>query len=58
MAKRGSDFGERDENEVAQQHAGMRDFEFGSGDGVVTVEKDVEIDEARTFGECFFAAHL
>src|SRR5271166_1924594 len=36
----------------------MRDLQIGSGDGVVAVEEDVEVDEARAFGEGFFAAHL
>ena len=58
MAKGRGDFGERDEDEVSQKHAGMWDLEIGSGDGVVAVEEDVQVDQARAFGEGFFAAHL
>ena len=57
MAEIRGDFHERSEDEAALQHAGMRHLKFGSGDGVMAVEKDVQIDQARTFGERLFAAH-
>jgi len=58
MAESGSDFGQGCEDEIAQEHARMGNLEVGRIDDVVAVEKDVEIDEARAFGEGFFAAHL
>ena len=36
----------------------MGNLEVGSVDGRVVIEQDVEIDEARTFSERFFATHL
>ena len=57
VAKIGGDFGQGSQDKTALQHAGMRDLQFGSGDGVVVVEENVEIDEAGAFGEGFLAAH-
>ena len=36
----------------------MRDLQFGSVERQIAEEKDVYIEEARTFGEVFFAAEL
>ena len=36
----------------------MGNLEVRGVDGVVAVEEDVEVDEARALGECLFAAHL
>jgi len=44
VAKIGGDFGKGCKDEAAIQHAGMGDLEFGSGDGIVVVEKNVQID--------------
>jgi hypothetical protein len=52
------DFGERRENELALEHAGMGDLQFGSVERQVAQKKDVYIEEARSFGESFFAAEL
>src|SRR5271157_4516629 len=57
MAEIGSDFSQGSKDEAAIQHAGMGDLQLGSGDGFVVVEEDVEINEARAFGEGFLAAH-
>jgi hypothetical protein len=54
----GSDFGEGGEDEIALKHAGMGDLQGGRVDGFVSVEKNVEIDEARSFGEGLLAAHF
>ena len=53
----GGDFGEGTEHEIALQHTGMRDLQIGSVDGLVGVEQDVQVDEARTLGKGFLAAH-
>jgi hypothetical protein len=58
VAKIGSDFGQRDEDEVALKHAQMRDVEARCIDDGVIVEQDVEVDEAGAVGEWFAAAHV
>jgi len=57
MLQRGSNLHKWDKDEIALQHAWVRNLQIGSGDGFVAVEKNIEIDEARTFGEELFAAH-
>ena len=52
----GRDFGQRRENELALEHAGMRDLQFGSVERQIAEEKDVYIEQPRTFGEGFLAA--
>src|SRR5262249_265831 len=56
--ERRSDFRERCEDEISLQHAGMRDLQFGQGDGFVAVEENVDVKQARALGELFFAAEL
>ncbi len=51
-------FGERSENEFALQHPRVRDLQFGSVERLIAEEKDVDIEEARAFGECSLAAEL
>lgn len=58
MAKIGRDFGEGGEDEIAQEHARVRNLKSGRVDGFVGVEKNVEIDEAGPLGEGFFATHF
>ena len=53
----GGDFGEGSEHEIALQHTGVRNLQVGSLDGLVGVEQDVQVDEARTLGKGFLAAH-
>src|SRR5262245_51624635 len=36
----------------------MGDLEFGRGDGFVAVKENVYVEEARAFGEFFFATEL
>jgi hypothetical protein len=52
------DFGERRQNEFAFEHSRMRDLQFGSNDRLLAEEKDVDVEEARAFGESFSAAQL
>lgn len=52
------DLGKRRKNELALEHAGMRDLQFGSVERQIAEEKDVYIEEPRTFGESFLAAEL
>lgn len=58
MGEIGSQFGQRDKDETTKVQARMRDLEFGSRDRFGTMEKDIQIDEAGTFGDFFSAAHL
>ena len=58
MAEYRGNFGERDEHEIALEHTRMWDLEFRRVDGGVIVEKNVEVDETRPFGESFLAAHV
>lgn len=58
MAKGGGDFGERCEDELALEHAGMRNLQVRGVDGVIAIEEDVEIDKAWAFGERLLASHL
>lgn len=57
MAKRWGNFRERHENEIALQHARVRDLEVWRFDGRVVIKKNVEVDQARSFGEGFLASH-
>jgi hypothetical protein len=57
MTKRGRDFRERNQDEVALKHSGMRHLKFGRFNGCVVVEKNIQIDETRAFREEFFATH-
>ncbi len=52
------DFGQRRENELALEHARMRDLQFGSVERQIAEEKNVYIKEPWTFGEGFLAAEL
>ena len=52
------DFGERRQNEFAFEHSRMRDLQFGRNDRLIAEEKDVDVEEARAFGEGFSAAKL
>ena len=52
------DFGERRQNEFAFEHSRMRDLQFGSNDRLIVEEKDIDVEEARSFGEGFLAAEL
>jgi hypothetical protein len=52
------DFGERRQNEFAFEHSRMRDLQFGSKDRLIAEEKNVDVEEARAFGESFSAAKL
>ena len=52
------DFGERRQNEFAFEYSRMRDLQFGSNDRLIAEEKDVDVEEARAFGESFSAAKL
>ena len=36
----------------------MRDLQFGSNDRLIAEEKDIDVEEARSFGEGFLAAEL
>ena len=58
MTERRGNLGERREDEVSLEHARMGDLEIGCGDDFVSVKEDVEVDQARAFGERFLAAHL
>jgi hypothetical protein len=52
------DFGERRQNEFAFEYSRMRDLQFGSNDRLIAEEKDVDVEDARAFGESFSAAKL
>ena len=52
------DFGERRQNEFAFEHSRMRDLQFGSSDRLIAEEKDVDVEEARAFGEGLYAAEF
>jgi hypothetical protein len=52
------DFGERSENEIARQHSGMWYLQFGSIARLIAEKKNVDVENARTFGESFLAAEL
>ncbi len=52
-----SDLDERYENKFTQKHTGMGNLQFRSVDGLVAVEKNVQIDQPRAFGQEFLAAH-
>ena len=52
------DFGERSENELAFQNSRVWNLQFGSVERLIAEEKDVYIEEARSFGESFLAAEL
>ncbi len=56
--ERGSNFGQRSEDEASEMHAGMGGLEFRQINGLVAVQKNVQINEARTFGKFFLAAPL
>lgn len=58
MAKVRRDLGERSEDEIALEHAGMGDLQVRRVDGFVGVEEDVQIDQPRTFGKGLLAAHF
>ena len=53
----GSNFGERREDEFANEHARMRNLQFRRFDGLVTVEENIQVDQARTFRNEFLATH-
>jgi hypothetical protein len=57
VPKRWGNFGQGYEDEIALQHARMRDLQFGRVDGRLVVKKNVEVDQARPFGEGFLATH-
>jgi len=58
VAEGGSDFGQRNKDESAIEHTRMWDLEIRRVDGFTAVEENVEVEEARTFGEGLLAAHL
>ena len=57
MTERRGNFGKGNKNEIAVEHARMRDLEFSGFDGSVIVQKNIEVDKTRAFCEGFFAAH-
>jgi len=57
VPKRWGNFGQGYEDEIALQHARMRDLQFGRVDGRLVVKKNVEVDQARAFREGFLATH-
>ena len=57
MAQGGRDLGERDEDETAREHAGMGDLQFGRALGLITVQENVDIDEAWSLWNGFLIAH-
>jgi len=58
VAKRWRNFGQGREHEIALQHAWMRDLQVRRVNGVSGVKQNIEIDEARAFGEGLLAAHV
>jgi hypothetical protein len=58
VSELGGDFGEGDQDEVALEHPGMGNLESGLVDDEIVVQKDVEINEARAFGDRFVVAHV
>ena len=57
MAKRGSNLGERNKDEPAFQHTRVGNLKLGRVERFVAVEQDVEINDARSLGDGFAAAH-
>src|ERR1700751_2106012 len=52
------ELGKRRQDELALEHSGMRDLQFGSIERQIAEKQDVDIEEARSFGESFLAAEL
>lgn len=58
MAQVRGDFGEGNQHELALEHARVGDLQFGRGDGLIAIYKDIDVEEAGAFGESFFAAEV
>jgi len=58
VAERRRDLRKRRKDEIALEHAGVRNLELRRIDGGIAIEKNVQVDQARPLGEGFLAAHL
>ena len=57
LAVRG-DLGQRDEDEFALQHAWMWHLQFRPVDGVMAIEQNINVDQARPFANELLASHM